>query len=242
MQSPQKMIEDWKIYSIFWKVYAKCIAQVSIPWKLQYVLDWSKDTCNGSRCWKIQLIYPTFAKCHLKDCQCQSQGGTWGEICKISRCKSIVVLSPFHWYFSREKTSVWKHKDCHKHHWCCWGCWKHKAKLLTTAEKRERGRERSTINSQITHVKTHNWPCWSNDSEPRYQDIKLKYFLCEKGYTVEHALETIKSIVEYFNKRYGNKMPEMSKAAVNSHVDEGIVHCLMWVKFVNAMFDLIQQK
>ena len=169
-------------------------------------------------------------------------GGTWGEICKISRCKSIVVLSPFHWYFSREKTSVWKHKDCHKHHWCCWGCWKHKAKLLTTAEKRERGRERSTINSQITHVKTHNWPCWSNDSEPRYQDIKLKYFLCEKGYTVEHALETIKSIVEYFNKRYGNKMPEMSKAAVNSHVDEGIVYCLMWVKFVNAMFDLIQQK
>ena len=67
--------------------------------------------------------------------------------------------------------------------------------------------------------------------------MKLKHFLREKGYIVNHAVKIVKSIVECFYKCYGNTISEMSEAAVNVHVDEGdcllldvsrIVNCNVW--------------
>ena len=72
--------------------------------------------------------------------------------------------------------------------------------------------ERPSINSQITHAE---------DGEPHYQDVKLKHFLPEKGYIVNHAEKIVKYIVECFNKCYGNAISETSKAAVNVHGDKG---------------------
>ena len=51
--------------------------------------------------------------------------------------------------------------------------------------------------------------------------MKLKNVLCEKGYIVNHAVEIVKSIVEFSDKLYGNTISEMSKAAANVHADEG---------------------
>ena len=41
--------------------------------------------------------------------------------------------------------------------------------------------------------------------EPHDQDVKLKLFLCEKGYA-SLPVEIVQSIVECFNKHYGNTM------------------------------------
>ena len=61
----------------------------------------------------------------------------------------------------------------------------------------------------------------NEDGEPHYQDVKLKHFLPEKGYIVNHAVKIVKYIVECFNKCYGNAISETSKAAVNVHGDKG---------------------
>ena len=56
-------------------------------------------------------------------------------------------------------------------------------------------------------------------------------------------MEIGKSIMECFNKHYGNTISETSKAAVNVHMQmRGIVSYLMSVKFLTVMFGLIQQK
>ena len=54
----------------------------------------------------------------------------------------------------------------------------------------------------------------NEDGEPRYQDVKLKHFLIKKDCIVNHAIEIVKSIVEYFNKHYGNTISHTSEAAV----------------------------
>ena len=43
----------------------------------------------------------------------------------------------------------------------------------------------------------------------------------EKGYIVNYAVEIVTSIVECFNKHYGNTTSETSKAVVKVHADEG---------------------
>ena len=59
----------------------------------------------------------------------------------------------------------------------------------------------------------------NKDGEPHYQDVKLKHFLHQKGYIVNQVVEIVNSIVECFDKHYGNTISEMSKAAVSVHVD-----------------------
>ena len=68
----------------------------------------------------------------------------------------------------------------------------------------------------------------NEDGKPCCQNVKLKHFLHEKGCIVNHAVEIVKSIVECFDKCYGN---------VNVHVDEGdhllldvsqILNCNVW--------------
>ena len=61
----------------------------------------------------------------------------------------------------------------------------------------------------------------NEDGEPSYQNVKLEQFLCEKGYMVNHAVEIVKPIMKCFDKRHGNAISEMNKAAVNVHADEG---------------------
>ena len=75
--------------------------------------------------------------------------------------------------------------------------------------------ERPSIDFQITHNKLITDHVETNeDGEPRYQDVKLKHFLIKKDYIVNHAIEIVKSIVEYFNKHYGNTISHTSEAAV----------------------------
>ena len=78
----------------------------------------------------------------------------------------------------------------------------------------------------------------NEDGEPRYQNVKLKHFLREKGYIVNHVVEIVKSIADCFNKCYGNAVLETSKAAVNVHADEWdhllldvsrILNCNVWL-------------
>ena len=69
--------------------------------------------------------------------------------------------------------------------------------------------------------------------------MKLKHFLREKGYIVNHAVKIVKSIVECFYKCYGNTISEMSEASVNVHVDEGIASYLMSVELLTVMCGLI---
>ena len=54
-------------------------------------------------------------------------------------------------------------------------------------------------------------------NEDGYQGVKLKHFLCEKGYIVNHVVEIVK-----FHKHYGNTISEASEAAVNVHADERV--------------------
>ena len=61
----------------------------------------------------------------------------------------------------------------------------------------------------------------NEDGESCYQDVKSKRFLYEKGYTVNHAVEIVKSIMECFNKCSSNAISEKSEGAVNVHADEG---------------------
>ena len=77
----------------------------------------------------------------------------------------------------------------------------------------------------------------NKDGKPCYQDVKLKHFLHEKGYIVNHLVEIVKSIVECFDKHYGKTISNTSKAAVNVHGDEGdcllfdvsrILNCNVW--------------
>ena len=51
--------------------------------------------------------------------------------------------------------------------------------------------------------------------------MKLEHSLREKGYSVNHAVEIVKSIVECFDKHYDNIISEMSEAGVSVHADEG---------------------
>ena len=60
----------------------------------------------------------------------------------------------------------------------------------------------------------------NEDGEPHYQDVNLKHFLREKGYIVNHAVRIVNSIVECFDKRYGNTISETSETAVNIRADE----------------------
>ena len=60
----------------------------------------------------------------------------------------------------------------------------------------------------------------NGDGEPCYQDVKLKHFLRENGYIVNHAVKIVKSILEYFNKCYGNAISEMIEVAVIVPADE----------------------
>ena len=53
----------------------------------------------------------------------------------------------------------------------------------------------------------------NEDGEPRYQDVKLNHFLCEKGYNANYVGKIVKFIVVCFDKRYGNTISEMSEAA-----------------------------
>ena len=73
--------------------------------------------------------------------------------------------------------------------------------------------------------------------KPHYQDEKFKYFVCEKSYLVNYVVQIVKSIVECFNKRYGNTVSETNEITVNVHVDEGdhllldvsqILSCNVW--------------
>ena len=60
----------------------------------------------------------------------------------------------------------------------------------------------------------------NGDGEPCYQDVKLKHFLRENGYIVNHAVKIVKSILKYFDKCYGNAISEMSEVAVIVPADE----------------------
>ena len=103
MQSPQRKIENWKIYSMFWKVNWKCILQVFVPWRLpvhaglitRYV-QWVmllKNVAYITNIWKILFQQLPVLKpgWHLR-----------GNTHEISRCK-VIVLCPFHWCFTRGK-------------------------------------------------------------------------------------------------------------------------------------------
>ena len=77
----------------------------------------------------------------------------------------------------------------------------------------------------------------NKDGEPRYQNVTLKHFLCEKDNIVNHAMEIVKSIVERFDKCYGTTITETSEATINVYVDKGnhlllgasqILNCNVW--------------
>ena len=53
----------------------------------------------------------------------------------------------------------------------------------------------------------------NEDGKLCYQDVKLKHFLCEKGYIVNHLVEILKSVVECFDKCYGDRLSRMNDAA-----------------------------
>lgn len=81
----------------------------------------------------------------------------------------------------------------------------------------------------------------NEDGEPCYQDVKVKYFLREKCYIVNHEVEIVKAIVECFDKRYGNTISETSEQLMFMQMKR-IVSYLMSVKFSTTMFGLIQRR
>ena len=94
----------------------------------------------------------------------------------------------------------------------------------------------------------------NKDGEPHYQHVKLKYFLREKGYIVNHVMEIVKSIVECFvecfDKCHDNAKSETSKVATSVHADEGdhllldvsqILICNVWPDSTEKLFDCFKE-
>ena len=82
----------------------------------------------------------------------------------------------------------------------------------------------------------------NEDGESCYQDVKLKRFLYEKGYTVNHAVEIVKSIwnvsISALATQYQKQVRELSMFTRM----KGVVSYLMSVKFLTVLFGLIRQK
>ena len=246
--SPPRNIENWKIYSVFWKVNSKCIGAITESKGMRSIFQkkGKKVQKNAKKGKKQQNIWKFGQKCSkfeiiLKksrwlraiiarnkllekvliysagvrpvkatgtrwiDHKIWAMGCIFEKFClnnqnlrnvfsanvnakaraaleekhpKLVGAKILLRCALFNDVLAEAKNFSLKTKDWHKHHWCCWGCQKHKARLLKITERRG---ERPSIDSQVTHAKTHNWQCWSKWRWWRsYQDVRLKHFFAWK--------------------------------------------------------------
>ena len=103
-------------------------------------------------------------------------------------------------------------------------CWR-----LLRYEEKDPGliRKLPTLKLIIDHAEA------NKDGEPHYQVVKLIFFFVKNTLLI---MWWKLSMVECFNKHYGNTISETSKVAVNVFVDKGN---LLSVKFLTVLFGLI---
>ena len=91
-----------------------------------------------------------------------------------------------------------------------------------------------TLKSVIDAIESND-----EDGEAMYQDQKVNYYIREKKYIENHALDMVQAIISCFEKRYGNLYSNDTEAAVNVNSDHGdrilldicqILNCNIWPK------------